>query len=344
MANDAVPPDPGVSEEALSDGSHQASTCSRADDAPGLRDALAPGSPHAPSATQQSVAAVTVGHGVTMPDDSAQLGSAPEQGQHGQQVPGLRASFALESLREVAAGQRHGRLITPRTSAEGALGDQAQPHDAGAAAQTADGLHAKSSATASEGIVSQGTSGEQPDSVENPQGQHVVRAAAGSGGAEDEAATGETPASPVQPARAVDSAPSGNPFASPVPAAKQTSRGTPESGALPEVDASPMRHSVEALQTAVASMALSEMAEARAAPAVESPAGGCTPVAKRGRFAPRSPLQPLVSAEELAEAAIRAATAALERVGAAAQRPPARNAGVPACWRLNAASVPSRTA
>jgi len=41
----------------------------------------------------------------------------------------------------------------------------------------------------------------------------------------------------------------------------------------------------------------------------------------------RSPLQPVINAEELAEAAIRAATAALERIGGGgAQRPPPRHA------------------
>jgi len=292
----------------MSDSSHQASTDSPAGVAAGSRVRTAPSSPpHAPSATQQS--AVTLGHGDTRRDDTAQDGSALEQGL-GQQLPGLRASLALDSLREVAAGQRHGRLTTPRTSLEGALGDQAQPHDADAAAQTADGLHAKSCCTGSEGVARQSGGGEEADSVEKPRAQHVAGAAAGSGGADGEAATEETPASPVRPARPAHSPPSGNPFAGPVPAEKQPSRLTPESGAPPEDDASSLGHGVEALRTAesealpegdasahergmatirtgLAGLGLAEVPEARAVTTAESPAGGGTPAAKRGRFAPR---------------------------------------------------------
>ncbi len=289
LFTNADAPDIGPSKDVLSDGSHQASTGSPAGAAAGFRAPTGPSSPHGPSATQQSAAAVTVGHGETMRDDSAQLGSASVQGQHGQQVPGLRASLALDSLREVAAGQRHGRLITPRTSAEGALPNQAQPHNADAAAQTADGLHAMSCGTGSEGVVCHSAGGEEADSAENPQAEHIVGTAAASGGAEHEAATEETPASPVQPARPAHGAPGGNPFASPVPAQKQALRNTAESGAPPEGDASLGGHGVEALLAAVAGLGLGEGAPDAGAvlSAADLPAGGGTPAAKRGRFAPR---------------------------------------------------------
>ena len=169
-----------------------------------------------------------------MQRDSAQGESAPEQGKNGQQIPGLRASLALESLREVAAGQRHGRLITPRTSAEGQSGDQAQPRDPGAAAAKADNLHAESSVRESESGVSQSASGAEKESTGNPQPQHAAGDAMGSGDGEDETAAEQAPASPARPAQPALSVRSGNPFASPVSAKKQTLGGNSKFGAAAE--------------------------------------------------------------------------------------------------------------
>ena len=290
------------------DGSHQGSTGS-----PGGGAAAVPvdpsDSPRALSTTQQPPAVNAV-HEAAVQSSAEPVRQSAAQGL-GVQNPGTRASLALESLREVAAGQRLGRLVMPQMGAEGAQsGVQTQPN-ATEADGTEDGPRAETGFKALEDIASRTEAGLEDLSAQSP--LEAVQL--------DGAITAQLQPMQMQPSPPVNAVPSGNPFSSLVSAVRQAPGSIPQAGARPAYHAATMeQHMVVA---AVAGLSIDEVKEAVPVAAVDSPAGGSTPAAKRGRFA--TPVRPqLISAEVLAEAAIRAATAALERVGG--QRP-LRNAG-----------------
>ena len=297
------------SEDSSGDGSHQASTGS-----PTELPLAQTSSPHALSCTGPP--AIAVG--------SVQGEAARTSGREALQemVPstanldvGNCASLALDSLRKVAAGQRSGRLGITRTSADAAHVDGKPLHAIEAAASDAVGLtSATASATEHDtGLIAVNEEASQAALVGTS--PHAVESNSGSVA---EAAQ-SPPMAPMQPATAPVSALSGNPLASPMSEVRRVATGeTPQLGS-PQGAGSLAEHTIE---TAGAGLSVHSGAPRRMNCALVAPADSpavSSPATKRGRFTEQS-LARAVSAEQLAEAAIQAATAALVRT--AAPRPP----------------------
>ena len=288
------------SEDTSGDGSQQASNGSPA----GPPD-LPPQIPSPLAISSTGLAAAAPGHAAAEATRTSWEGASPDVTEGlSCPKPGDRASMALDSLREVAAGQRLGRLGFLRNSAE---------------AVHADGKPLPAAETAASNVVAptavMGNAAGLGTGLTVGGGEAAQRVVAGISPAAVESSSNSClEAQEKQPSAATQPAitRSGNPFASPVPATRPVPTGeTPQLGS-PQPGASIPEPRIEG---AVAGLDLCNATPRRvdgpAAPLSDSPAYSIPPT-KRGRFAERSPAR-LVSAEELAQAAIEAATAALVR-------------------------------